>query len=46
MVKNIIDELLYILIYKKNSLHELEGKYEIITEDKDYMHFFFYGTRS
>jgi ankyrin repeat protein len=35
--KNIIDELLYIFDLQKNSLHELEGKYEIITEDKDYI---------
>uniref|UniRef100_UPI004047F7E0 ankyrin repeat domain-containing protein n=1 Tax=Aliarcobacter sp. TaxID=2321116 RepID=UPI004047F7E0 len=35
--KNILDELLYIFDLQKNHLKDLEGKYTLITEDKDYM---------
>ncbi len=35
--KNVIDELLYIFDLQKNFLQELDGKYTIITEDKDYI---------
>ena len=35
--KNIINELLYIFDLQKNFLTELEGKYKIITAEKEYM---------
>ena len=35
--KNIIDELLYILDLQKNPPKELEGKYKLVTIEKEYM---------
>ena len=35
--KNIMDELLHLFNLQKNSIQELDGKYKIITEDKDYI---------
>ena len=35
--KNIMDELLYIFDLQKNSPKELDGKYKIVTEEKDYI---------
>ena len=35
--RGVIDELLYIFDLQKNSYKELEGKYEIVTGDKDYL---------
>ena len=35
--KNILDELLNIVEMQKNNIKNLEGKYKLITEDKEYM---------
>jgi len=35
--KNIIDELLHIVDIQKNTPKDLEGKYKLITSDKDYL---------
>ncbi|MGD9624028.1 MAG: ankyrin repeat domain-containing protein [Arcobacter sp.] len=35
--KNIIDELLHIVDLQKNEQKELEGKYKLVTSDKDYL---------
>ena len=35
--KNIIDELLHVFDLQKNPPKELEGKYKIVTEEKEYM---------
>ena len=35
--KNLIDEILYVFDLQKNSPKELDGKYKIVTEEKEYL---------
>ena len=35
--KNLIDEILYVFDLQKNPPKELEGKYKIVTEEKEYI---------